>query len=175
MFQHGYGIGTFKGDTINPGYWGEKVSAAGRDYYIREFDLEAVDRAYKEEVLRHYEYEWEKEYFEEAKKAWEMSDADFKEWYAKWHERDDEWVSPEWAEEVKRVRNAGKPSDYADRSSEESAYDAVETTARAAGLNWDFEDIGAIATEGKGENYRFLYACCVLQWVANKIVAKEKQ
>lgn len=104
-----------------------------------------------------------------------MSDADFKEWYSVWHERDDEDVGPEWAEEVMRVRDAGKPSDYADRSTEESAYDAVERTVKYAELDWDFEYIGSIASAGKRENYRFLYACCVLQWVANKIVAMEKQ
>lgn len=175
MFQHGYGVGTFKGDTINPRYWGEKVSAAGEDFYVREFDMELVDRAYKEAVLSHYEYEWEKTYFEEAKKAWEMSDADFNEWYAVWHERDDEDVGPEWAEEVERVRDAGKPSDYADRSTEESAYDAVERTAKYAELDWDFEAIGSIASGGKRENYRFLYACCVLQWVANKIVQMKSE
>ena len=139
MFQPGYGIGTFEGKTINPGYWGEKIKAAGQEYYIRDFDMQNVDRAYKEEISQHYEYEWEKEFFEE----------------------------------VKRVRDAGKPSDYADRDSEESAYDAVETAARQAGLDWDFETIGDIASNGKGECYRFLYACCVLQWVANKIVDKE--
>ena len=85
----------------------------------------------------------------------------------------DEEIGPDFAEEVKRVRDAGKPSDYADRDSEESAYDAVETAAREAGLDLDFEIIGDIASNGKGECYRFLYACCVLQWVANKIFDQE--
>ena len=170
MFQPGYGIGTFKGTSINPCYWGEKIKAAGQEYYIRDFDMQNVDRAYKKEILQHYEYEWEEKYFEEAKKAWEMSDDDFKKWYETWHERDDEEVSPDFAEEVKRVRDAGKPSDYADRDSEESAYDAVERTAKYAEFDWDFETIGDIASNGKGDCYRFLYACYVLQWVANKIV-----
>lgn len=171
MFQPGYGIGTFKGTRINPRYWGEKIEAAGQEYFIRDFDMQNVDRAYKEEILQHYEYEWEKEYFEEAKKAWEMSDDDFKKWYEIWHEREDE---EDFAEEVKRVRNAGKPSDYSDRDSEESAYDAVEAAAGQAGLHWDFESIGCIAEQGKEDDYSFLYACCILQWVANKIVNKEK-
>ena len=80
MFQPGYGIGTFKGTSINPCYWGEKIKAAGQEYYIRDFDMQNVDRAYKKEILQHYEYEWEEKYFEEAKKAWEMSDDDFKKW-----------------------------------------------------------------------------------------------
>ena len=175
MFQPGYGIGTFKGDTINPSYWGEKIKAAGQEYFIRDFDMNNVNRAYKEEILNHYEYEWDTKFFEEAKKAWEMSDDDFKKWYDTWHERDDEDVGPDFAEEVMRVRDAGKPSDYADRDSEESAYDAVEDAAKAAGLNWDFETIGDIASNGKGECYRFLYACCVLQWVANKIVQMQSK
>lgn len=173
MFQPGYGVGIFKGNHINPGYWSEKITAAWRGYYERDFDIENVNRAYKEEVLNHYEYEWEKEYFEEAKKAWEMSDDDFETWYEKWSERDDEEVGPDYAEEVKRVRKAGKPSDYTGRESEESAYGAVEQVAREAGFDWDFEKIGYIATQCKGEDYRFLYACSVLQWVANKIVEME--
>lgn len=166
MFQPGYGIDTFKGTSINPCYWGEKIKAAGQEYYIREFDIRNVDRAYKEEILQHYEDEWEEEYFEEAKKAWEMSEDDFKKWYKTWHERDDE---EDFAEEVKKVRDAGKPSDYNDRDSEESAYDAVETAAKEAGLDWDFETIGDIASNGKGCCYRFIYACHVLQWVSNKL------
>lgn len=173
MFQPGYGVGIFKGNHINPGYWSEKITAAWRGYYEREFDIENVNRAYKEEVLNHYEYEWGKEYFEEAKKAWEMSDDDFETWYEKWSERDDEEVGPDYAEEVKRVREAGKPSDYTEHESKESAYDAVEQAAREAGFDWDFETIGYIATQGKGEDYRFLYACSVLQWVANKIIKME--
>ena len=173
MFQPGYGIGTFKGETINPCYWGEKIKAAGQEYFIRDFDMQNVNIAYKNEILRHYKYEWEEKYFEEAKKAWEMSYDDFKKWYETWHERDDEEVGPDFAEEVKRVRDAGKPSDYADRDSEESAYNAVERAAKYAGLDWDFETIGDIASNGKGVCYRFLYACCVLQWIANKIVDKE--
>lgn len=173
MFQPGYGIKTFKGKNINPFYWSEKIKAAGQEYYIRDFDMQNVNIEYKNEILRHYEYEWEEKYFEEAKKAWEMSDDDFEKWYETWHERDDEEVDPYFAEEVKRVRDAGKPSDYADRDSEESAYDAVETAARRAELDWDFETIGDIASNGKEECYRFLYACCVLQWIANKIVNKE--
>ncbi|MCQ2122445.1 MAG: hypothetical protein MJY78_11535 [Fibrobacter sp.] len=171
MFQPGYGIGTFKDTRINPCYWGEKIKAAGQEYFIRDFDMQNVDRAYKEEILQHYEYEWEEEYFEEAKKAWEMSDDDFKKWYEIWHEREDE---EDFAEEVERVRNAGKPSDYSDRDSEESAYDAVEAAAEQAGLHWDCESIGYISKQGEEDDYRFLYACCVLQWVANKIVNKEK-
>lgn len=174
MFQPGYGVGIFKGNHINPEYWSEKITAAWRGYYERKFDIENVNRAYKEEVLNHFEYEWEKEYFEEAKKAWEMSDDDFETWYEKWSERDDEEVGPDYAEKVKQVREAGKPSDYTSRESEESAYDAVEQVAEEAGFDWDFETIGYIATQGKSEDYRFLYACSVLQWVANKIVKMEK-
>lgn len=173
MFEPGYGIGTFKGNHINPYYWGEKIKAAGHDYYNRDFNLDNVDRAFKEEVLQHYEFEWEKVYFDEAKKAWEMSDDEFEEWYEKWHERDDEEVGPDYAEEVKRVREAGKPSHYAERSTEEGAYDAVATAANYAELDWDFETIGYVSDQGKGEDYRFLYACCVLQWVSNKIIEME--
>lgn len=174
MFQPGYGIKTFKGKNINPFYWSEKIKAAGQEYYIRDFDMQNVNIAYKNEILRHYEYEWEEKYFEEAKKAWEMSDDDFEKWYETWYERDDEEVDPYFAEEVKRVRDAGKPSDYADRDTEESAYDAVETAATRAELDWDFETIGDIASNGKEECHRFLYACCVLQWISNKIVNKEE-
>ena len=38
--------------------------------------------------------------------------------------------------------------------------------------DFDIQNVN-IASNGKEECYRFLYACCVLQWVANKIVDKE--
>ena len=36
MFQPGYGPSIFRGNHIHPGYWGEKINAAGREYYNRE-------------------------------------------------------------------------------------------------------------------------------------------
>ena len=41
-------------------------------------------------------------------------------------------------------------------------------------LDIDFESVDGIASDGVKENFRFLYACCVLQWVANKIYKQFK-
>lgn len=170
MFQPGYGVGTFKGTSINPCYWGEKIKAAGQDYYNRQFSLKKIDEAFKEEILDHYEYEWEEEYFEEAKKAWEMSDEDFENWCNEWSEKEDE---SDFVEEVKKIREAEMPSFYCEGDSGESNYLSVQKAAEAIELDWDFETIECISEQGKEDDYRFLYACCVLQWVANKIVNKE--
>ena len=170
MFQPGYGIGTFKGNHINPGYWEEKIKAAGREFYNKENNLELIDKAFKDEILNHYEGEWFEEYFEQAKKAWEMSDEDFEKWYDEWSEKEDE---SDFAEEVKKIREAEKPSFYAKSNSGESCYLAVEEAAKDIDLDWDFETIGYIANQGEEDDFRFLYACCVLQWVANKIVEME--
>lgn len=171
MFQAGYELGTFKGNHINPGYWGEKIAAAGREYWNRTHSLENIDKAFKEEIINHYEGEWTEDYFKEAKKAWEMSDEDFDKWYDEWSEKEDE---SDFAEEVKKIREAEMPSFYANSDSGESAFLAIEEAAKAIDFDWDCETIGYISDQGEEECYRFLYACCVLQWVANKILKMEE-
>ena len=171
MFQPGYGPSIFRGNHINPGYWGEKINAAGREYYNRRFSLEEIDKAFKEEILNHYEGEWSEDYFEEAKKAWEMSDEDFENWRNEWSEKEDE---SDFVEEVKKIREAEMPSFYCEGDSGESHYLSVQKAAEAIELDWDFETIGYISEQGKEDDYRFLYACCVLQWVANKILKMEE-
>ena len=170
MFQPGYGIGIFKGKHINPCYWGQKINAASREYYNRRYNFEKIDEAFKEEILSHYESEWTEEYFEEAKKAWEMSDEDFSKWYEEWSNKEDE---DEFAEEVKKIFERNNPSFYAENYTEESSYCAIRDAAENIDFDWDFETLGYISEQGKEDDYRFLYACCVLQWVSNKIIEME--
>ena len=170
MFQPGYGIGTFKGSSINPGYWSQKINAAGREYYKRDFNTEKVDKAFHDEILAYYECEWFDEYFQEAKKAWKMPVKEFEDWYIRQTKKDLEEGDPDFADTVKKIYYASKPSDYMELDSQEQAYLATERAAKNAGLDWDFETVGDIAEAGIEEDYRFLYACCVLQWVANKII-----
>ena len=99
-----------------------------------------------------------------------MSDKDFEKWYDEWSEKEDE---SDFAEEVKKIREAEKPSFYAKSNSGESCYLAVEEAAKDIDLDWDFETIGYIADQGEEDDFRFIYACCVLQWVSNKILAME--
>lgn len=171
MFMPGYGIGTFKGNHINPFYWSEKIKAASSDYWNKTYCIEKIDKSFKEAILDHYEGEWAEDYFIEAKKAWEMSDEDFEKWYDEWTEKEDE---EDFAEEVKKIREAKTPSSYTDSNSEEALFRATEEAAKAVDLDWDFEKIGSIVDDGEEDDFRFLYACCVLQWISNKIVKMDE-
>lgn len=170
MFQPGYGVGTFKGKNINPFYWSEKIKAAGREYWNKTYSIAKIDESFKDAILDHYEGEWTEDYFEEAKKAWKMSDDEFEKWYDEWSAKEDE---PDFAEEVKKIREAEMPSFYAKSDSDEMSFQAIKEAAKAIDFDWDCETIACIKDNGEEDDYRFLYACCVLQWVSNKIIEME--
>ena len=171
MFETGYSIGTFKGNSINPFYWSEKIRAANREYWNKTYSIAKIDESFKDAILDHYEGEWIEDYFEEAKKAWKMSDEEFEKWYDEWSAKEDE---PDFAEEVKKIREAKMPSFYAESDSSEMSFLAIEEAAKAIDFDWDCEKIACIQDNGIEDDYRFLYACCVLQWVLNKIIKMEE-
>ena len=171
MFQPGYGVGIFKGKEINPFYWSEKISAAGRDYFEKDIDEEIIDKAYKDFILAHLEGEFVEDYFELAKKALEMSESEFEKWAEELVEKDED--EEEFVEDLRKIRDADYPSSRMDYPSYEEAYKAIERCLNRAGINADFEDVGYIADNAINPNYRFLYACHLLQWVSNKIVAED--
>lgn len=170
MFEPGYGIVTFKGNSINPFYWSEKIRAAGREYWHKTYSIAKIDESFKDAILDHYEGEWAEDYFEEAKKAWEMSDEEFEKWYDEWSAKEDE---SDFAEEVKKIREAEMPSFYAESDSDEMSFHAIEEAAKELDFDWDCETIAYIQDNGIEDDYRFLYACCVIQWVSNKIIDNE--
>lgn len=51
----------------------------------------------------------------------------------------------------------------------ENAWQAIEQANEANGVYMDSDDIGDLITPAINENKRFIYACHVLQWVANKL------
>lgn len=167
MFKYGYRENIFKGNHINPMYWSEKIDAANRDYFEKRISSDKVNEEYKDYVLAKLEGELSEDYFENAKKALELSDGDFEKWCNETIEKDDD--DEEFVNDIIKIRESGKPSDYIERDSYESAYDAVERCAREAGFTLDCEEIGNVVDNCIEQDYRFLYACCVLQWAANKI------
>lgn len=51
----------------------------------------------------------------------------------------------------------------------ENAWQAIEQANEANGVYMDSDEIGDLITPAISENKRFIYACHVLQWVANKL------
>lgn len=51
----------------------------------------------------------------------------------------------------------------------ENAWQAIEQANEANGVYMDSDEIGDLITPAINENKRFIYACHVLQWVANKL------
>lgn len=173
MFEHGYRESLFKGNHINPGYWEQKVDAANRGYFEKEIKSSEIDKSYKDYVLAQLEGDLAEEYYQSAKEALELSDDDFEKWREETIEKNED--DEEFVDDIQKIRDAGKPSDYMERNSYESAYDAVDECGKEAGIDIDFESVDSIVSDGIEENYRFLYACCVLQWVANKIYGQFKK
>ena len=156
MFEHGYRESLFKGNHINPGYWGEKVDAANRGYFEREIQSSEIDKNYKKYVLNHLEGELVEEYYQSARNALELSDEDFEKWCDETIEKNED--DEEFVEDIRKIRDAGKPSDYMERNTYESAYDAVDECGKEAGLDIDFESVDYIASAGVKEDYLVAYS-----------------
>lgn len=62
---------------------------------------------------------------------------------------------------------------YPGRDNPEAWHDAIQEYSENNGLDWDFETIDSIVESSIPDNRRYIYACCVLQWVSNKL--KERQ
>lgn len=173
----------FSGNHINPYYWKEKVCAAEQGYYRKEISEDKLDSVFKEEAMEHKLSDYTDESVEEAKKALRMNEDDFMEWCIKVNKEDgmgDEDTpfyklkedGSDYVRDVIALRNMSKPTDYMERNTEESAYDAVSKAMDDLDI-YDFEEAGDIVDRAVEEDYLFLYACKVLQWVSNKIRKQE--
>ncbi len=58
---------------------------------------------------------------------------------------------------------------YPGQDNPEAWYDAIQKYSEDNDLEWDFETIGSIVESSIPDNYRYIYACRVLQWVSNKL------
>lgn len=118
----------------------------------------------------------------EAKTALELDVDDFREWCIKVNKEDGmgddtpfykiKEYGSNYIRDVIALRNMSKPTDYMERNTEESAYDAVSKAMDDLDI-YDFEEAGYIVDRAVEEDYLFLYACKVLQWVSNMIRKQE--
>lgn len=174
----------FSGSHINPHYWKEKVCAAEQGYYRKEISEDKLNSVFKEEAMEYKLSDYTDESVEEAKEALRMDEDDFKEWCIKvnkedgWGDEDTPFskikeYGSDYIRDVIALRNMSKPTDYMERNTEESAYDAVSNAMDDLDID-DFELAGDIVDRAVEEDYLFLYACKVLQWVSNKIRKQEQ-